>query len=172
MFQLYSQTGNLGRELVRKSKRLESGENHAEDFMYKTLSHNLPQEIWLTNSPCTQCARNFIVRYAKSKQKPTIYVAHFYSSPPRGPRQQEEAIECLAKMMYNGFTVILWDWIKFSKDFLVTADCKKVVSDAYTKYIKQVVEEREASFAALMKAIGYAHEIQDRKKDADTLCQP
>ena len=166
------QTGKLGRELYSKSNGDNSGENHAEDFMYKNLSPNLPQEFWLTNSPCPQCARNFMERYAKSVKKPTIYITHFYSRPPSGSQQEEEAIECLAKMMYNGFTLLLWDWTEFSKDFLVTDECKKVVSDATTKYSKQLVEEIDASFVALKKAIGYVDEILDAKKDVDKLCLP
>ena len=166
------QTGKLGREVFIRSNGDKSGVNHAEDFMYNTLSANLPQEFWLTNSPCPQCARNFMERYAKSAKKPTIYITHFYSRPPSGAQQQEEAIECLAKMMHNGFTFLLWDWTQFGKDFLATDECKKVVSDATTKYSKELTEEINTAFAALMKAIGYAFEIVEGKKDGNKLCQP
>ena len=167
-----SQTGNLGRELFIRSNGRQSGVNHAEDFMYKTLSSNLPQEFWLTRTPCPQCARNFIARYAKSVKKPTIYVTNFYSRPPYGPQQQQEAIECLAKMRANGFKFLLWDWYQFSEDFLATKECKKVVVDAIIKYSKQEKEERDASFDAIMKAIHIANEIGMGKKDADKLCLP
>ena len=166
------QTGKLAREVFIRSNGDKSGVNHAEDFMYKTLYPNLPQEFWLTNSPCPQCARNFMERYAKSKLKPTIRIVHFYSRPPSGPQQQEEAIECLAKMMNDGFTFLLWDWTKFSKDFLATKECKKVVSDATQAFGNQLKQEVTATIAALLKASNYADEIESGEIDAKELCQP
>lgn len=169
-----TQTGNLGQELFSRSNGDVSGVNHAEDLMYKDLHDNLPQEFWLTNTPCPGCARNLMERYAKYRVKPIIRVVHFYSRPPNGPAEQEKAIECLAKMMHDGFQFLLWDWTKFSNDFLVTPECKKVVSDATTTYSNNLKQEIAATTTALLKASNYAADIgeEDSQVHPDELCQP
>ena len=161
------EAGNTGHELIFSSTGSNSGYDHAEDNMYNALNPNLPQEFWLTKTPCPGCARNLITRYSTSNKKPVIRSVHFYSIPPNGESQKEKSIECMALMIKKGFTFLLWDWNKFSKDFLPAPWCKGIVSNAVNKYAKQLKAEQDALLAAIMKASNYAEELED-----DELCQP
>ena len=163
------EAGKTGHELIFRSTGADSGINHAEDNMFNTLKPNLPQEFWLTKTPCPGCARNLIARYEKSKEKPVIHVVHFYSRPPSGETQKEKSIQCMALMIKKGFTFLLWDWNKFSKDFLPVPLCKKIVSNAMKnkEYAKQLKAEQDALLAAIMKASNYADELNENE-----LCKP
>ena len=140
--------------------------------MYNALQPNLPREFWLTKTPCPQCARNLIARYATSIHKPVIRVVHFFSLYPNGSAQKELSIECMAKMMHNGFTFLLWDWKKFRNDFLETEECKNIVTNAITTYNNQLKDELAATTSAILKASNYADEIDSGDVDENDLCQP
>ena len=155
-----------GYEYIFQSTGANPGINHAEDAMYNALRNNLPHEFWLTKTPCPQCARNLIARYA-NKKKPVIRVTHFYSIPPNGASQKEKSIQCMAKMIKNGFTFLLWDWNKFNKSFLVAPWCTKIVSDAIQKHAKELKAEQDALLAAILKASNYAEE-----SSYHDLCKP
>ena len=152
-----------GHEYIFRSNGPHSGRDHAEDAMYDSLRNNLPQEFWLTKTPCPGCARNFITRYANLKKKPVIRATHFYSRDPSGATEKEESIQCMAKMIKNGFTFLLWDWNKFNKDFLVAPWCTRIVSDAVKNYAKELKAEQDALLAAILKASNYAEELNDNE---------
>ena len=165
------QTGGKGKEFIFNSRGDQSGTNHAEDEMKKALAPHLPQEFWITNTQCPSCARNLIDWYKNSLRKPIIRAVSFYSILPSGPAEQEKSIECLAKMMHNGFQFLLWDWNKFSKDFLKTEECKNLVGDAVKTYAKSLKKEQSNLIAALLKASNYVSEINSGEINANDLCK-
>ena len=167
-----AETGGKGKEFLFNSKGDQSGTNHAEDEMKKALAPHLPQEFWITNTQCPSCARHLMDWYRNLPRKPVIRAVHFYSRLPSGPAEQEEAIECLAKMMHEGFQFLLWDWKKFSKDFLKTEECKNLVMDAIKAHAKDLEKEQNDLIAALLKASNYADEIARGEIDAKDLCKP
>ena len=167
-----AQTGGKGKEFLFNSKGDQSGTNHAEDEMRKALTPHLPQEFWITNTQCPSCARHLMDWYRNLHRKPVIRVVHFYSRLPNGPAEQEEAIECLAKMMHEGFQFLLWDWNKFSNDFLETGECKSLVTDAIEAHGNDLKKEQNDLIAALLKASNYAAEISSGEINANELCQP
>ena len=167
-----AETGGKGQEFLFRSKGDQSGTNHAEDEMKKGLEPHLPQEFWITNTQCPSCARHMMEWYRNCPTKPVIRVVHFYSRLPNGPAEQEEAIECLAKMIHEGFKFLLWDWDKFSNDFIKTNECKSLITDAIKAHGDDLKKEQNDLLAALLKAINYAIEIVSGEKNANDLCKP
>lgn len=94
-----------------------AGSDHAEDHMLDALNI-LPKEFWITNTPCPVCARTLMQAYASSSTKAEINVSRFYKPPPGNKQAQSKAIDCLAKMMYEGFKIYSWDWPAFYEEFL------------------------------------------------------
>ena len=168
---------NNGSELIVRSTGATSGTQHAEDNMYNELSPNLPQEFWLTNTPCPQCAKNLISRYATSNVKPKILAVHFYYyikpwfTQTQKVQSMEKSIECLARMMYNGFQFYLWDWTRFRNDFLVTPECKNIVTDAVSDYPNELKQEQDDLFAALQRADNYTAAARNGIINVNQLCQ-
>ena len=117
---------------------ISAGEEHAEDFMLSTLA-TPPEEFWITNSPCPRCARKLMASYSGSINKAKIHVRKFTSGPSH---QTELATDCLAKMMYQGFTFVLWDWLEFYNGFIRNEQCSEVLKNA---------AENKSTFDALEK---------------------
>ena len=107
-----SYTG-LGQERVYNS----AGNYHAEDLMLTALT-SPPKEFWITNSPCPVCARKLMLAFAGSSSKAEINIRKFYKPPPGNGAAISGAVDCLAKMMHQGFKFYDWDWPAFYKEFL------------------------------------------------------
>lgn len=92
------------------------GGHHAEfNFLRDNLNTlaNFPI-LWINNSPCPVCANSLIAAYADVPNKPTIYAAHFYRGL-RGGVSQEQALQCLAKMVVDGFKLKPFAWNTFKR---------------------------------------------------------
>ena len=96
---------------------MHAGTDHAEDLMLTALQ-SPPKEFWITNSPCPVCARKLMLAFAGSSTKAEINIRKFYKPPPGNGAAISGAVDCLAKMMYQGFKLYDWDWVAFYNEFL------------------------------------------------------
>ena len=136
-------TGQLGEERVYKS----AGTDHAEDLMLADFQ-TPPAEFWITNSPCPVCARNLMQAYANSQHKASIMVGRFYKPPPGNEAEINLAVDCLAKMMYQGFHISTWDWYVFHHNYLRNAN------EACINMLKNASENEE-----MYNALSQQHHI-------------
>ena len=106
---------------------ISAGTDHAEDLMKSNLT-TPPEEFWITNTPCPRCARGLMAWYSSSSKKAKIHVTKFTAGKEA---QIDLATECLAKMMYQGFTFVLWDWPDFNNGFIRNEECTNVLKKAF-----------------------------------------
>lgn len=102
---------------------------HAEDYMISKIS-TPPIEFWITNTPCPCCARKLMAWYSNSILKAEIHATRFFADAPGRPQEKNAAIDCLAKMMAQGFTIVSWDWLEFHESFIRNAECSDVLKKA------------------------------------------
>ena len=171
-----------GKEVFVSSSGLDPGTEHAEDNMYDALGKKPPKEFWINNTPCPCCAQNLIKRYADAKidTPRTIRFIHFYTLPSKSanpkmkiknPKDSETmSLECMAKMMLNGFQFEPWDWEKFGKDYLTEEECKNSLKAALKEEstAKQLEIEKEKAKNAINKAKKL---IICNEDSVDKLCQ-
>lgn len=79
--------------------------NHSSPL--SQLKQFLPQEFWVSRSPCDICAQELIRAY-KDRDKPTIYIASVYK------RKEEN----LTKLHHEEFQFKLWDLYKEYSDWM------------------------------------------------------
>ncbi len=87
---------------------------HAEAIMLDKVSGRLPKDIWISRSPCEDCADKLSKAY-KDEDKPTIHFVKFYigSKYQRKKIKESPHIKRLMKLKnVNGFKLEVWDCIK------------------------------------------------------------
>ena len=104
---------------------ISGGTDHAEYLMKSNLK-TPPEEFWITNTPCPACARGLMAWYSSSSKKAKIHATKFWVIAPN-KKEIDLATDCLAKMMYQGFTFVLWDWLEFYNGFLRNEECINVL---------------------------------------------
>lgn len=158
----------MGEERVYAS----AGNLHAEDYMLADLS--TPEEFWITNSPCPVCARKLMAAYAGSP-KPEINIRRFYKPPPGNARAISNAIDCLAKMLHQGFKLYEWEWPAFYEEYLKGGN--KECIDILIKFSKNNAKYDilRAQYKVLQDVIDEAirrSKNNDWIRSIDTKCQP
>ncbi len=87
---------------------------HAEEIMLEKMSGRLPNDIWLSRSPCEKCADLLSEAYKDKAKKPTIHFVKFYIGKGYQKKKIEKSrhIKRLMKLMNEGFGLEVWDCIK------------------------------------------------------------
>ena len=82
------------------------GSRHAEEwFIEDTPDPNGITGIWLTNSPCSNCAGKLIEKFKGCDRKPCIFVGHVYYEQ----NNEEKRKEKMREMINEGFTFSAWE---------------------------------------------------------------
>ncbi len=82
------------------------GSRHAEEcFIEDTPYPNGITGIWLTNSPCSNCAGKLIEKFKGCDRKPCIFVGHVYYEQ----NNEEKRKEKMREMKNEGFTFLAWE---------------------------------------------------------------
>ena len=117
-------TPDFGKTVYSSCKK-----KHAEDNLIK--SNTWPSEFWINNSPCmTKCAKNLMEKYKEhNKDRPTIYIAHLYVGENTASARVK-AINCLAAMVKDGFTILPWDWAAFQDELKGAQGCRNDITTA------------------------------------------
>lgn len=124
---------------------------HAEQWMLEKFEEKplpkepLPKEIWLSRSPCEECAMKLLQAYKKEAYKkegracpryPKINIAHVYVGGEKFSTELQH-VRALIELMRNGFEIVVWGDLagEDDKDDLKEADRKrmKTVGDRLEK---------------------------------------
>ena len=69
--------------------------------------------IWTNYSPCPTCARALLSHYSKpEEEKPTLHIAAVYTQS-NSLIHFVESLECLGKLIHEGFRVVSWNFDEF-----------------------------------------------------------
>ena len=114
---------------------------HAEDNFIQANTNRLSRikKLWINNTPCPACAKLLIKAYANTASKPTIYAAHFY-----GGSSANHSLQCLAKMIKEGFRIMPICW-KVFKRRMTDQGCKNDIDKALrdNKFVKKMKTLKE-----------------------------
>ena len=86
-------------------------------------------ELWITNSPCSNCARHLTAHFQLYQRKPTIYIGRIYQ-----PDNQEN-IEGLKRLLQQGFELQVWETLHTT---LNGSDSRKT-----HKYLRDIKQEAQ-----------------------------
>ena len=102
------------------------GKIHAEErFINGIPDPNSITGIWLTNSPCSNCAGKLIEKFKGCDRKPCIFVGHVYYEQ----NNEEKRKEKMREMKNEGFTFLAWEKYCTNKAILdITRDIQDKLS--------------------------------------------
>ncbi len=112
-----------------------NGGKHAEEIMLEKLnkvSGRLPKHIWISRSPCKDCAGLLSKAYKDEDKKTTIHFVKFYIGKGYRKKKIEESphIKRLMKLEDEGFGLEVWDCIKdFKKQGKIDPALVKEIND-------------------------------------------
>ena len=88
---------------------------HAEEVMLQQVeagTMELPQEIWLTRSPCENCAIKLLEAYSDNSESPiypTLYIANIATGKNVEFSINAHYVQSLIELMRNGFNIEVWN---------------------------------------------------------------
>ena len=96
--------------LLRTNKgrvRINSRKKDAEIVFIKDTPN--PEDItglWITNSPCYNCAQHLIKHFKSCRKKPDIFIGNIYQQEKEKMKKNDEGLQDLMK---EGFKIQVWE---------------------------------------------------------------
>ena len=135
-----------------------SNGHHAESQILRFLNDrdqlNTSKYFNVSNSPCQECAREFITFFKDIPNKPTINFLWVYGKglPPQRDENYMEAIMSLKDLKRAGFEIGLWDGMNLSKllnDTAPTSYDNGLLQKSLAQYAKQINERAKITENAI-----------------------
>ena len=80
---------------------------HAEiEFIENTPNPEDITELWITNSPCYNCAQHLIQHFKSCHTKPDIFIGKIYQQEKEKMKRNDEGLQDLMK---EGFNIQVWE---------------------------------------------------------------
>ena len=115
--------------LLRTNKgrvHINSRTRHAEiDFIENTPNPEDITGLWITNSPCYNCAQHLITHFKSCDTKPNIFIGKIYQ------QEKEKNDEGLLDLMKEGFNIQVWE--SFQQDPKIVRETKNHLIDLSQK---------------------------------------
>lgn len=160
--------------MTKKSmrKNREKKTTHVEELFLmhiKKSCSKLPQKLWLTKSPCEECACRLLEAYAEANRSsrddpvhPTIYIADIYTGSVAFSTNAP-GVKVLINLMAHNFTFEVW--ISCTEVFnKIKCHCAKQLLA-----LDQAVNMSEAQFRAKKTALRYQKEAERSVKQLEIL---
>ena len=167
----YDDDGNLIRKTSTRSlKELET--THVEKVFLNYIKKRgikLPREIWLTKSPCEDCANCLLQAYSEANNArpddpihPKVYIARIYTG--KVPfSTSAPGVRNMMKLMRHNFKFEVWNNVKgvFNE---IKEDCTKKILDLEQSCSEDSSKEKK-------KAQRYKRNSEDSIKQLETLSE-
>ena len=115
--------------------------------------------IWTNYSPCPVCARALLGHYNKASNKPTIHVARIFTDNNTFGAAVT-SLQCLAKLEYEGFSIMPWDFNKFKQ--YITESCANEIDERDEGNFKE-------EYMKLVTQVEFIHEVS-QNSHANSWC--
>ena len=125
-----------------------SNRHHAESqilrFLNDTGQLKNTSYFNVSNSPCQDCAREFVTFFKDIPEKPTINFLGVYgkgSPPEEADKHYKEALLSLKDLKREGFKIGLWDGtnlIEVLKKYAPTSYDRDILQDSLNKYAEKI----------------------------------
>ena len=157
-------TGN-GKPLFVPS---EGKSKHSEQLILKKVG-KWPQDIWINNSPCPNCAHEIGEAVKDEGTSHVIYFQIFYTIP-NTKQAYKYAINCGAYLKYYGVELKPFEWEKFAQEAHLDSAQKKYLQQIFTSDTWGKINEKNEK--ALQDIQNKYNEIKDKKPDeVNELCK-